>query len=363
LILSEAHTMSAPKPDKIVPYVAYSSPSGAPNGALCVFGDPGSSRMALLCAGFPDDHTVFLPFAKALSEEGKLLVGVMCLPGYDDRPEDGVPWQSHPREGFSFDETARSIQEASKALRGISTHDSPEFIGIFHDWGAFSGTIWAQRLEQEAKDGTTGASVVPKPDKMVLFDVLLAPSPSMPDIIPKSEVGRLTLHQNLCCLYQVVMAITSVIQQYLSRHLAAAFGSFSFILLGVTGLVPTYGFDSKSTGVLYGDRRPTLLRMTSMAYMYRNLSAALWSPQSVLQWNLHEDWKAMPVLYLYGKKKKTQFHDFRSLKMLEREEAEKRSLSKAIGLEGAGHFLYVQKQDECLRHVLEFITTENTFAS
>ena len=90
-----------PKPDRVVDYFAYSTPRGKPNGKLFVFGDLGSAKMALLCAGFADDHTIFLPFAKALSEEGGLLVGVMCLPGFDDRPEDGIPWQSHPRKIFS----------------------------------------------------------------------------------------------------------------------------------------------------------------------------------------------------------------------------------------------------------------------
>ena len=125
-----ARTSNAPEPDTVAPYVAYASPNGKPNGALCVFGDPSSPRMALLCAGFPDDHTVFLPFAKELSREG-VLVGVMCLPGFDDRPEDGVPWQSHPREGFSFDETVSSVREASKSLKG-SFH--PQISRVYWDF-------------------------------------------------------------------------------------------------------------------------------------------------------------------------------------------------------------------------------------
>jgi pimeloyl-ACP methyl ester carboxylesterase len=358
--MTAASTVTAPKPDTIVHYVAYSTPSGKqPNGKLCVFGDLGSPKTALLCAGFPDDHTVFLPFAKALSQEGNILVGVMCLPGFDDRPEDGVPWQSHPREGFSFDETAKAVREASKALKGISTHERPEFTGIFHDWGAVSGSIWAQQVEQEARDD---ASVL-RPDKIVYFDVLVAPPRTAPAFIHPSDAPQPTLYHALCYLYQVVLAICSFMQLYLPRQLAVAFVVPCFFLLVVAGVFPLYRFDIMSDRALYGDRKPGPLRMMAMSYMYRNLFTAIWSSSFLFPFNLHEDWKATPILYLYGKKKRTMYHIPYSLVMLKREEAENRSLSKAVGLEGAGHFLYVHKQDECLKHVLEFVNADNKFVS
>ena len=49
--------------------------------------------------------------------------------------------------------------------------------------------------------------------------------------------------------------------------------------------------------------------------------------------------------------------------MLEREEAEQRSLCRVVPVEGAGHWLYVQEQELCLKHVLDFIRAENTFAT
>jgi len=359
----EPEKFTLPKADAIVPYMAYSTASGKENGVLLIFGDSSSPKMALLCAGFPDDHTVFLPFGKALSEQG-ILVGIMCLPGFDDRPEDGVPWESHPREGFSFDETAAAVREASKALKKFSTYpNTPEFTGIFHDWGVIAGTMWAHRLEKEAKDN--GAENILRPHKVIFFDVLASLSRNTSDRIPRSAVPSLSLHQKLCYIYQVVLAICSVTQQYLSRHLAAAFCISTFSLLNVTGLFPMQSFDMKSRNAVYGDRKPGILRFMSMTYMYRNTFAPLLSgkKRKGLPWDpLHQDWKTTPILYLYGKDKNTIFHSNVSLAMLEREEREKRSLSRAVGIEGAGHFLYVQKQEECLKHVLGFIQAENTFA-
>lgn len=359
----EPEKFTMPKADAIVPYMSYSTASGKENGALIIFGDSSSPKMALLCAGFPDDHTIFLPFGKALSEQG-ILVGIMCLPGFDDRPEDGVPWESHPRGGFSFDETATAVREASKALKKFSTYpQTPEFTGIFHDWGVIAGTIWANRLEKEAKDN--GAENILRPHKIVFFDVLAFPSRNMPDRIPRSAVPSLTLYQKLCCIYQVVLAICSVTQQYLSRHLAAAFCISTFFLLNVTNFFPMQRFEGASRRALYGHRKPGILRCMSMTYMYRNTFAHLLSgkkKKGPIFDPLHQDWKTTPILYLYGKAKNTVFHSNVSLAMLEREEREKRSLSRAVGIEGAGHFLYVQKQEECLKHVLGFIQAENTFA-
>ena len=355
---SSATTPTTPKAETIVPYLSYSTPSGKPNGALHVFGDVSSPKMALLCPGFPDDQTVFLPLAKALSKDG-ILVGVMCLPGYDDRPEDGVPWESHPRKGFSYQETAKAVREASKALQGVSTcRETPEFIGIFFDWGVMAGTIWAYRLEQEAKDGAQ----VLRPNKIVFLDVLLGTSSKMPDSIPRSAVPQqLTLHQRLCRIYMILLATSSAIQLHLSRRLAVAFTTISFYILYFTGIFPLEMSDIKSRNAIYGDRMPGSLRCMSMTYMYRNIFSNIFASKTGFRFGLHQDWKTTPVLYLYGKLKNTQYHSNRSFAMLKREEAEKRSLSRAVGLEGAGHYLFLQKQEECLKHILDFIRAENTF--
>ena len=347
--------MSIPKADKIVPYVSYSTPSGAPNGVLHVFGDSSSSKIALLCPGFPDDHTIFLPFAKALSKHG-IMAGVMCLPGYDDRPEDGIPWRSHPRAGFTYDETAKAVRDASKALCNTSTHEKPELIGIFHDWGVISGSIWAERLENEAQDNP---QILCKPNKIVYFDVLAPPSSKMPDYIRNSEVAQLSNREKLNYLYQVVFAAASTIQLYLPRQIAAAFGLLGWGLLSILNIVPMEPFDFESRSPIYGNQRIDFQRWVSMMYMYRNT----FTSGDLKAWRLHRDWKNTPILYMYGKEKKTHFHANNSVAMLQREKAEQRSLCRVVAMEGAGHWLYVQKEEESVKHVVDFILAENKFAT
>ena len=59
---------------------------------------------------------------------------------------------------------------------------------------------------------------------------------------------------------------------------------------------------------------------------------------------------------MYGTKKRTQFHDNAALRMLETEQRDEGgSLSRAVPVEDAGHFLYVQKPKECLRTIVQFM--------
>ena len=63
-----------------------------------------------------------------------------------------------------------------------------------------------------------------------------------------------------------------------------------------------------------------------------------------------------PVLYLYRSEKRVMFHDDGAVKYLEREAKENRSKSNAIVVEGAGHWLYLQEPDFCLKNVMEFMS-------
>ena len=88
--------------------------------------------------------------ASRLANEIDALVGVTCLPGFDDRADK--PWIEHKREkrdGYTFDEMAGCLREASKALLSESRCSKPKIIGLFHDWGVLSGTMWANRAIEE----------------------------------------------------------------------------------------------------------------------------------------------------------------------------------------------------------------------
>mmetsp|Transcript_9284 Transcript_9284/g.19468 ORF Transcript_9284/g.19468 Transcript_9284/m.19468 type:complete len:374 (+) Transcript_9284:140-1261(+) len=351
-------TQEVPKPEKVVPYVCKPE-----NGALMLFGDTSSPRIALVCAGFADDHTVFLPFAKSLSESLDVLVGVMCLPGYDDRPEDEVPWTAHQKEGYSFDEMTATIREGAKALIEASTCDNgkPEFTGIFHDWAVFPGTKFSRNLEAEAEAGDPSAALL-KPDKIVFVDVLLAPPEGATDI--PENVATPTIMELICTtLYKIILAVGFVLQWKVHPAVGAAVALPCFLSLEIFGLGPLHDFDIKYPQALY-EKPMGLSRILYMAYPYWNLLVSMASGTIDRNGEAHHgDWKAMPILYLYGRKKKTNFHNFATLAMLEREEAEGLSLSKVVAMEEVGHYLYLQKPKEFRDHVVGFMTAENTFAS
>lgn len=381
-LLSPSSTPSAvPKPDKIVPYPiaggsggSTSSSSHQAQGSLFLYGNPSSSQIALCCAGFADDHTVFQPFAKSLSQgDGSTIaaaggdtvfVGVMCLPGYDDRPQDGQPWTSHKRDGYTADEWADAIREAANVLMSESTSRGAKFTGIFHDWGVIAGTIWVNRATHEAQDHPN----VVKPDNVVYFDVLRPPSKNSKNIVQREVPGRSILQKACGLLYTVVLAKSFLLQRYVSKYLAAFYFVLCFSILNLLGLSPCQKFDTDSIGPLYKDHPISLFRLTYMAYPYwTNIYQAML--QKVLfgktlpmetddTTRLHDDWNQTPILFMYGLQKNTMFHSNASLQMLEQEPQKKGgSVSKAIGVQDAGHFLYapLQKMDICVKAVLSFM--------
>ena len=50
--------------------------------SLYVAGEPDAQRLVLLCAGFPCDHSSFIPLAARLANECGCLVGVSCMPEF-----------------------------------------------------------------------------------------------------------------------------------------------------------------------------------------------------------------------------------------------------------------------------------------
>jgi len=222
-----------PNPDKVVMYGTDSK------SALYVYGDPKSEKIAILCAGYADDHTVFQPFANELAKAATkakskatttTLVGVICLPGYDDRPEDGVGWESHKKDGYTFNDWSNSIRDAVKALRNESTYpkggvEHTKFTGIFHDWAVLPGTMWLNRTLKEAeqqqkeKNTTSSSSIIFKPNNVVFFDVLLGPSSTIKGVTQEVEYIEKSVKQDICeWLYRIVFATSYLVQRYIYQN-------------------------------------------------------------------------------------------------------------------------------------------------
>jgi hypothetical protein len=176
-----------PTPRKIVTYPIGDDPNA---GAVFFFGEVDAPNLALCCAGFPDDHECFLPFASRLASEAKCLVGVTCLPGYDDR-EDHAYTANKP-DGYTYDEWVAAIRESVKCVKAESTFQgTTKFTGIFHDWGVLPGSQYTNRILEEGNDDLT-------PDQLVLFDVLppLHPNTENKPVAPKDTLREtvITVH-------------------------------------------------------------------------------------------------------------------------------------------------------------------------
>jgi len=361
------------KPNKIVKYPVGKHDDNN-RGALYLYGDPSCEKLALCCAGYADDHIVFQPFANELSLKGDdgVLVGVMCLPGYDDRPQDGVSWTTHNPDGYTFDDWSNAVRDAVNALRKESTFaggvSNTKFTGIFHDWGSLAGGTWMNRVlaEAEAKNRNNSNNKKEdneyfKPNNVVYFDVLLSPSKStnQTELVPcSSEVVSPSIKSNICrWLYRIVLANSFLLQRYISKYVAAVTFIVGFTLLELFGLGPLFPFDTESIEPLYNKNGPkSIFRIMYMAYPYWLLfQTSTMKTKMKEEFKLHENWKETPILYMYGIKKRTQFHDERSIKMLESGAQHKTSTSRVIAVEDAGHFLYVQKPKLCVDSVYQFM--------
>lgn len=329
-------------PEKVVNYPVGNDEKG---GALFLYGNPNASKIAICCAGFPDDHSIFQSFASRLSKENSCFVGVTCIPGYDDRPDK--PWTSHPDKGYTFQDMTNNVTEAVKALKQESTCKDAKLTGIFHDWGTFPGAIWSNRVLAE-DDGSTQL------DRLVYFDVLPEPRKDTKDL-PKAPPGILqeTLFETLATwLYRIIFIVTNMLQLYVAHVVALLFFGVSMSILNILNLSCTRAIDAKVAGEAGFSRSKRHLFW--MMYPYRSMLKPS-TLKDAVDFALPKDLKTTPVLYMYGLDKNCQFHNKRGVKLLEREEEESRSISKALPLKNAGHWLYIQQADVCLETVKTFM--------
>lgn len=291
-----------------------------------------------------------------MSEDTDSFVGVTTLPGYHG------PIDQFKKEGFTYDEMEAAIREAAKMLKQQSTYEKEgnmekkktplKTVGIFHDWGVAPGSMWANRLMEDDENRAL---------KLVLFDVLLGPHPSYTGKIPPpNECGKASFYQNIIDIsYKSVLGSGFLLQRYLPGPLAKFIFALEMTLLSLFRLSPTLAIDQK---VFEARKTPLELdRMMFMAYPYvEYFQRMFFKGFDVESVSIPKDLKKTPVLYMYGTAKRMMFHDYRSLRILEREEEEKRSKTKAIAVKGAGHWLYseTQKFDFCLESVKKFILEE-----
>jgi hypothetical protein len=353
------------KPDK---KITYAIPHEEDGGCLFLYGKPDAAHIVLTCAGFPDDHGSFGPLAQRLAKESNCLVGVTCLPGFDDRPEK--PWRSHHKAGFTFLEAVASLHEATKVLRAQSTNPEAKFTAIFHDWGCLVGLMFTNRAlkmcSQEQNDNSSkeqGQHAF-TPDQVVLFDVCLAPHPKATKVPvpPRRSIQYILYDLSVQVAYRLHLALCFLLQRYRFHQMATHLLEFGFSLLNLLHLGPVRAIDNKLSSVVIARSDANAMdykeRLAYIAYPYYYLYKVVLTGNMKTQLagaHLPQDLTATPVLYLYGVDKNIQFHQDNGVCLLQQEHEQGRSRSNAIAVQEAGHWLYQQQAEYCFAHVNAFI--------
>lgn len=332
-----------PAPRKTVTYEIVEDPDG---GVVFLYGNANSSSIAIFCAGYPDDHANGQVFCARLAEENDTLVGLTCLPGYNDLPDK--KWQSRKADGYTFDEMACAIRDAVKVVRAESTYEKAKLTGIFHDWGVVPGMIWANRaLADEYADS---------PDELVLFDVLVRMHPHHSKDLPKFEKPSF-FSIFVEFYYRIVFALAFACQKNVSKYLGLLSLMIGLLPIKIFPIGPVLSIDDKVVP-LCGIPKDAFRRIY-MEYPYYQMFKAIFSGKVWETFGdciLPKDLKKTPVLYLYGTQKRVMFHEDPSVYVLQRETQENRSKSNAIAVEDAGHWLYIQQPDICLNEVKKFMS-------
>jgi pimeloyl-ACP methyl ester carboxylesterase len=377
--------MSGPSPDMVIDYPICGDDTG---GTLFLFSDhhlhDGSnnessssspdiscfSHVILFCAGYPDDHTVFLPFAARLAKEIKnVLCGVTCLAGYDNFPPN-KPWTNYAKtEGYSMDQWATSLRAAAKALNkyavasSASSSDTTKstFTTIFHDWGVIPGTIYVNRaLADETKGDNSNDSLGDMvsrtaPDQVILFDVCPPFCHRQQSPRPKRERPSF-LHVVRENLYRVCLALGFVLYRFVSKYVALVVVTVLSKISIPLGLGPfAYGSADSAMGMeKFLQDWDRGLYMTFPYYSIFQMIANGTIQQLLSEFHLPL-LDQVPLLYLYGIDKNVQFHDANLVAFIKEYGASTQTKTTTVEVADAGHWLYMQQEDVCIQAVQKFL--------
>ena len=355
---------SPPQPDKKIAYPIAHDETG---GALYLYGSCDPSRkdkqkVVLCCPGWPDDHTVFMPLACRLAKEKDCFVGVICLPGFDDRPER--PWRKHWKDGYTLEEMVAAVKEGAKALMAevtSLTNRDIDYTAICHDWGVIVGMMQINRAWEEAKDSPSKPHLSLIPNQIVLMDIGLPFHPKdqgKPQLRPVLRPDKtMTLHE--ACVdtaYRVILATMFLLQRYVSGYLAVLTFVIGSGFLRLTRTSPSTVIDDKTIQ----DRNPNPLQLAYTSYPYykvgRDLvtgNAHMLDQHATLPILDHTD-----ILFMYGTEKRSMFHDKRMVEYLN-DFSSKGGQSCAVQIDGGGHWFFVQQPEKSFQEICKFMEREN----
>jgi pimeloyl-ACP methyl ester carboxylesterase len=289
-----------------------------------VAGPESAERLVFFQGGFPDDQSAFIDFALRIAGENSL-VAISCLPEFDC---DGSKPLQRP-DGYTFNETAICFGQAVDAFRKeAGTPDLPLTL-VLHDFGVITGLLWTNR---RIKAG------IGAPAKLVIFDVL------PPDM--DGNIRDRVIH----LVYQSQFAICFVLSRFCNILAGVWYSVTGFWIFGVLGywLTPI-GLPDLIKG---GSRSLDISAVTRMSYPYRNVFREMLVSRGTLrnELKLPAFGTSLPLLYMYGANKNTMFHTADSLAALDAADG-----CKQIAIQDAGHWLFLQKPEQCWQHLKKFV--------
>jgi pimeloyl-ACP methyl ester carboxylesterase len=328
--------MATPKPDRIINYPIPGDESG---GRLFLFGRSSSQRIIFFCAGYPDDHSAFSPLAARLAKEADAFCGVTCLAGYDDCVEK--PWASFRPQGYGFEEWVQALRTAAKTFRQASNcNDKVVFTTIFHDWGSLAGSLYTNRAIEE-KDSLL------VPDQIIYFDILPSRSHKNEPNRPQPQTHSLghLVKENA---YRITFALAFLLYHQLGKYIGMLVAKLGMLLLGVILTAMDIRMDRF--------REMSPLRLVYMMFPYQNMvmdiaKAMVYKTPSIFKGFHLPLLQEVPVLFLYGASKPLQMHDQNVANFLYQHEGK----SDSIGVQNAGHWLYLHQPDECFEAIRKFL--------
>eukprot|EP00602_Paraphysomonas_sp_CaronLab_P008851 CAMPEP_0185019726 /NCGR_PEP_ID=MMETSP1103-20130426/2330_1 /TAXON_ID=36769 /ORGANISM="Paraphysomonas bandaiensis, Strain Caron Lab Isolate" /LENGTH=255 /DNA_ID=CAMNT_0027550189 /DNA_START=118 /DNA_END=882 /DNA_ORIENTATION=- len=228
-------------------------------------GDPHNEPLVFL-AGFPDDHlSGWSPLVEELKD--RYYVIALCIPQFE---KDAT----YKKWGYTFDELIHmmdnSIEEA------VPKEKLPVTL-IGHDWGSLFGFLYQNKFPSKIK-------------KYVTVDIGLMTSISLWGMF-------------LMLLYQWWFAIAYIVSQL--------FGEFiGHVVFGMCVLLLTY---VPLLNICPNEKfpRPRNEVNVNMTYVYYQYWKETFCGRS-----LKPKFPTCPVLFMYGKKKRTMFHDEKFIKQL-----------------------------------------------
>lgn len=334
-------------------------------GSLFVYGRQDSKHLVIMCAGFPDNQSPFSSFASLIATECDCLVGVTCLPGYDDT----ISLSDYPHLGFNFTDWPVALREAVKCLRNYSTRpvDKTTLTGVFHDWGVVAGCMYTnQCLDENQSSGGGGAeSDLYTPDRIVLVDILPPPGRQASDSVIGHD-NNTTYEKMLRMLYMGVLALQFTLSRFVPFFL-----SVSLFTIGMFVCRSLNAFPISTHDVMYFrdhiqmKSKSDLQRMWYMAYPYKCIFelALQGKIDTFIQqhYRMPSDLTKTPVLHLYGASKPYSLSDANGLVQLEREKESSstttgrtRGPSRVVKVDDAGHWCYVTQPEVCLKAFRSF---------